>query len=340
MGARRPRNSPTSARYRAGAAARLVGLRVDTLRAWERRYGVVAPDASAGGHRLYSPEDVTRLALLKQVVDLGHSIGSVAKLSAAELRGLRDAAGGPIAASTPNRAVRVAAVGPSLAARFGARGSSLFGVELLAAGDDLETTRAALRDRAVDSALVDLPVLDADAAATADALTAALGVRALVILYRFGPQAVVRALRARRHVVARAPVDDVEIAALCSQAAPEVARRNGGVTMLSLAEPPPPRYSDAALARLVQAPAAMLCECPRHVSELLTSLAAFERYSSQCEARNPADAALHDHLRRAAGTARQVMEEALAKLAELEGFDLGEARAESNAASPRRRRSG
>ncbi|MCA9937221.1 MAG: MerR family DNA-binding transcriptional regulator, partial [Anaerolineales bacterium] len=30
------------------------GLKPDTLRAWERRYGVPSPERTAGGHRLYS----------------------------------------------------------------------------------------------------------------------------------------------------------------------------------------------------------------------------------------------------------------------------------------------
>ena len=34
-------------------AAELTGLPVATLRAWERRYGVVAPIRSEGGYRLY-----------------------------------------------------------------------------------------------------------------------------------------------------------------------------------------------------------------------------------------------------------------------------------------------
>jgi DNA-binding transcriptional MerR regulator len=34
------------------------GLKPDTLRAWERRYGLPQPERSAGGHRLYSQHDI------------------------------------------------------------------------------------------------------------------------------------------------------------------------------------------------------------------------------------------------------------------------------------------
>src|SRR5512139_565732 len=66
--------------YRSGTAARLAGIPVETLRVWERRYGVVGPGLSASGHRLYATEDVSRLALIKQLVDLGSPIGSIATL--------------------------------------------------------------------------------------------------------------------------------------------------------------------------------------------------------------------------------------------------------------------
>ncbi len=40
------------------AVVRETGVQPDTLRAWERRYGLPSPDRSAGGHRLYSQRDI------------------------------------------------------------------------------------------------------------------------------------------------------------------------------------------------------------------------------------------------------------------------------------------
>ncbi len=56
------------------------GLTPDLLRAWEKRYGVVTPVRSDGGQRLYSDEDVERLALLARAVNGGRAISQVAKL--------------------------------------------------------------------------------------------------------------------------------------------------------------------------------------------------------------------------------------------------------------------
>ncbi len=60
--------------------ARRTGLTPATIRAWERRYGVVDPGRSEGGHRLYSDLDVERLDTLRQLTELGRSISSVASL--------------------------------------------------------------------------------------------------------------------------------------------------------------------------------------------------------------------------------------------------------------------
>lgn len=64
---------------------RRTGLTPDLLRAWERRYGVVAPTRSEGGQRLYSDADVERLSLLRRATTLGRNIGQIAELDAETL---------------------------------------------------------------------------------------------------------------------------------------------------------------------------------------------------------------------------------------------------------------
>ena len=53
--------------HRSGAVARMLRMPVATLRVWERRYGLAQPVLSPGGQRLYSADDVRRLALIKQL---------------------------------------------------------------------------------------------------------------------------------------------------------------------------------------------------------------------------------------------------------------------------------
>jgi hypothetical protein len=44
--------------YSIGEFARLSGITATTLRAWQRRYGLLKPQRTEGGHRQYSDEDV------------------------------------------------------------------------------------------------------------------------------------------------------------------------------------------------------------------------------------------------------------------------------------------
>jgi methanogenic corrinoid protein MtbC1 len=64
------------------------GLTADVLRVWEKRYEVVEPGRSSGGHRLYSDLDVERLGLLSMAVSAGRRISRLADLSLDDLREL------------------------------------------------------------------------------------------------------------------------------------------------------------------------------------------------------------------------------------------------------------
>jgi DNA-binding transcriptional MerR regulator len=75
-------------RHRIGSVARLTGLSIHTLRAWERRHAVVTPQRTPGGDRRYSDADVTRLLLLKQLVARGHMIAEICELADVRLRDL------------------------------------------------------------------------------------------------------------------------------------------------------------------------------------------------------------------------------------------------------------
>jgi DNA-binding transcriptional MerR regulator len=75
--------------YPIRAVARITGLSVDTLRAWERRYQAVVPKRGDRG-RVYSDDDIDRLKRLAVLVERGHPIGTVANLSAGELTRLID----------------------------------------------------------------------------------------------------------------------------------------------------------------------------------------------------------------------------------------------------------
>ena len=60
--------------------SRLTGINPVTIRAWERRYGLVMPERTPGGHRLYSRADVEVLRAASRLVEQGVSISRARRL--------------------------------------------------------------------------------------------------------------------------------------------------------------------------------------------------------------------------------------------------------------------
>jgi DNA-binding transcriptional MerR regulator len=84
-----PRRSNDAPRLRIGELSRRTGVAADTLRAWERRYGLLRPERSEGGFRLYQREDEHRVGAMKALIDSGVSAAESARLVA---RGASEAA--------------------------------------------------------------------------------------------------------------------------------------------------------------------------------------------------------------------------------------------------------
>ncbi|MFC5459745.1 MerR family transcriptional regulator [Massilia niabensis] len=305
--------------YRSGAAARLAGLPVETLRMWERRYSLSDAERSERGQRLYSAEQVARLGLLKQLVDQGYAIGILASLAPEQLQAMLAAgAAGARATAGP---VPVVLAGAALSRRVAAE-RSLPGLDVRASCARLEQVAEQGAGSGAQVLVVELSELDDTALAPIAAARAASGVAATVVLYRFCPSATIRALRAQGCLVTRVPADLGELALLCraALAGQGVASPQGRTAPATAVAPP--RFDDDALAAMTAASNRLSCECPRHLSDLLMMLFSFERYSAQCANRNPEDARLHAQLELAAGQARMVLEEAMEALAIAEGLPL------------------
>src|SRR6476620_205651 len=81
------------------AVEREVGLSKDVLRVWERRYGFPSPGRDAHGERLYPPEQVRRLRLVKRLMDQGMRPGRLLGGTLEELEALAAGAAPARAAS-------------------------------------------------------------------------------------------------------------------------------------------------------------------------------------------------------------------------------------------------
>lgn len=356
-------------RFRSGAVARMAGMPVATLRVWEQRYQVVGPAMAASGHRLYSPADVERIALLRQLTENGHAIGSLAPLGLDELRLLAPGtapvqpAEGRTAGSVPVQArplptgpLRVVVVGAALAARLRRLSPHPSGppVLVVAVFDSLEAAAAApapAQGDAVHLLLWQAPSLHDPLSAALQAARTVWAPQEVAVVYRFARPDAREALLREGAWVVREPADDAALSSwlsawrashpdhgphpgLSSADSKVGFDASGGGTSAAtnpwlppaLARPdqpaPAPRFNDAALTRFGSLSSGIACECPSHVAELLLQITSFETYSAECANRSPADAELHAHLHRVAGAARVLLEGALVKVAEAEGWPL------------------
>jgi len=66
--------------YPIRTVASLTGINPVTLRAWERRYGLIEPQRTPKGHRLYSAQDIGQIRHILQLIDQGVAIGQVKKI--------------------------------------------------------------------------------------------------------------------------------------------------------------------------------------------------------------------------------------------------------------------
>ena len=66
--------------YNLKVVLQLTGIKPDTLRAWERRYGLPMPQRTGGGHRLYSQHDIEMIKWLMQRQEEGMRINRAVEL--------------------------------------------------------------------------------------------------------------------------------------------------------------------------------------------------------------------------------------------------------------------
>ena len=319
-------------RYRSGAVARIAGIPVSTLRIWERRYQVVGPSVTDSGHRLYTGADIERLLLIRQLIGLGHAVGTLARLPTPALQDIADARAALAAPPAPLPVlVRAALLGLGLPRRLAGCAlqragtwADLAGAEtaadLLPAAypTDSGGPTASLQ---ADLLVAEMATLQPESADRLLRLMQRLGVRRSVVVYGFGAESATQRLRDAGCRLQRAPLADIDLRGLVDEAIAGL-RASDCAAAPPVAGEPARRFDDAALAQLAAASSAVACECPRHLTELVQQLAHFETYSAECVQRSPADAVLHADLMQVAGTARAMMEAALVRLAEAEGIAL------------------
>ena len=70
---------PNGGLFPIGTVSEITGVNAVTLRAWERRYGLIQPERTPKGHRLYSQTDVDKIQQIVEELGKGIAISRVAE---------------------------------------------------------------------------------------------------------------------------------------------------------------------------------------------------------------------------------------------------------------------
>ncbi len=313
--------------YRIGAVATLSGVPVTTLRVWEIRYGAFSPAKSAGQHRLYSQADAVKAGQLKLLCDAGHGISAIANLDTVSLSRLlaQQNATANVQQSYGGHKVAMAVVDSAIASRITSPHFTLrFLTRSIQVTDVFEDlAQAALADFSDQPKilLIKVNTLNDSAREQVEALVVRYPSLQTIVVYSYGQLVAVEALKMLGVLVRREPMSDYELSDLISSVLlVDASTSVGGLGTTVLI--PARKYSDATLARVAGISSSILCECPRHVAELIGQLASFEQYSQDCLNNSMEDAHLHAYLRAVSGSARAMFERALEMVAVHEGISL------------------
>ena len=299
--------------YGIGTVARLTGLKSDTLRVWERRYGLGASYKSPTGRRQYTQSDLDHLQLVAALVKQGVRIGEIAASDRKTLEVLLEQQGSTSASrAVPPSKSRAVFLGADLCKWLDAHQGCISGVSALLARMSVDEAVATLgADQSADLLVVHCPSLTLQQIKGVEAIADRLGVRRTIVLYQFANEQWLAELERQGHSALQYPVEPSQLAFEIGRTQVEKETSEGIGNLSDLMPAKPRMFNDAELRAAAEEKIVIDCECPRHLSDLIRSLNEFETYSSACSVENWKDAAIHASIYAYTCQARHLMEKAL-----------------------------
>ncbi len=281
------RDAETPGLMSIGKLSQESGVHASTLRVWEARYQVITPIRTEGGARRYTREDCLRLKWIKALVDLGYKPRLLAPLSLDELKlELDNAAGasGNRPASEPG--LLVGAFGATAWAKSFLAPPTFdlaAGIRHVEHLSDLEQHAAAL-----DVVIIFTHGLQASLARRIADLGSSHAGKLVVVMYEFSSAMALTELQNAGVACLRYPLSPAEFSTRLKEL---LAEREHD------ARPSLPFFSAESLQTIIDGEHKILCECPKHLAQLLLSLHGFVEYSINCADDSPAEALVHKRLR-------------------------------------------
>lgn len=320
---------PNTPLHKIGAVSSLSGVPTPTLRVWEVRYATFSPLKTQGQHRLYSDDDVLKATLLKRLTEQGHAISNIANLSSQALNNLlmqqQRSNRYQAQTQTEDRTISMAIVGLALAGRIESKKFTLsfnnHEIKVTDIFNDVPDALGASFQEPTQILLVKTNSLHAGMEVDIHKLAQNCQALQVIVLYNYGQQNIIESMKHAGMIVRREPISDSDLADLINSVLlVGTDRKTTGLVVGALI--PQRKYSDATLAKVAGISSNVLCECPRHVAEIIAQLASFEQYTHECLNKSSEDAHLHAYLSSVSGSARALFESALEMVAKHEGIEL------------------
>lgn len=311
-------------KYSIGAVVKLSGLTSHNIRVWEKRHGAVVANRLPSGRRYYTQAQANRLLLLKRCISCGFSISELAKLDDSELQK-------KIANHTPNKKKRIKkgkalTVGILSQSELASQIQKIPKINITLSEIFSDFNKVHLYDSLLklspDILVLEVPGVNADNVKSIIELTKLTSPELPIVIYRFGNQTHLSALRDQGFRLLRAPLDNKSLYYLLSGFISSHSWLEESIFTHAPSQYPAHLYTSQQLSKIANLPTKIDCECPHHLVDLLVSLKAFEKYSGECINDKDEDAALHGKIQLTTASARQQLEHLLKEVLSIEGIEI------------------
>ncbi len=323
--------TPQQGNLSIGTVAKLTGISVHTLRAWEKRYQVVDVLRSDTGRRLYSTEDVHRLRLLRKLTQAGHSIGNVASLENQQLEQMLNLEfENDAARDSGEQLLEVCLFSDRALESPTLNGVNSRYVNIVLETNEVGELRETLSSKSVYVVVFIFQTVLKHQLRLLRQVIQSEPRHQYHIVFTAAQREMIDELKTLGFNMLRAPITREHLFEKLLQTRAPAAAPKAGKDMLnpSRGEVPPHRFTKKQLDALAKIPSAMDCECPHHIADLIHKLTMFEAYSQSCASKHTRDAYLHNKIYKITAQARTMMEEAITLVMEAENISIDCVRAE------------
>ena len=303
--------------YKIGAVSKITGINIPTLRSWENKFDIVTPTRVNGTQRGYTKKDLDKLVLIQALIDSGDSISSLRGLSLEQLQSRllsNDSSKNDSNSSHEKllelNVITIGTMIPDLEAET----AGLPSIKVAKKYDLDEFTDDENEEIKCDCDLIvfELATLHIQTINWIKGILTNNSINHCIILYRFASsEGMTAANTDKRLNTLRQPVSAQDIF-LMIKFLTDIEPSNRNSVKVRHDDHVP--FTDKELWEISVMANPIHCECPKHLSSIISSIKGFEKYSADCEELSESDRIIHRELEENAKEARIIMEKSLRKV--------------------------